>query len=211
MKIFDISVSLYNGMPVFPGDPVPDIKRVMQTPKDPGNVSLLTMGSHTGTHVDPPLHFVHQGLPVDQIPLDHLYGKAEVLDLTGVKEGISADDLQRARPKEKILLFRTKNSGLWKYNDFNKDFVYLDESGARWIVENHIKTIAIDYLSIGKFSDGHTVHHILLDAGVTVVEGVNLSEVSPGAYTFACLPIKIRDGDGAPARTILVKESTANG
>jgi len=206
IRIFDISVSLYNGMLSFPGDPAPDIKRVLQTPKDPGNVSLLTMGSHTGTHVDPPLHFIHNGLPLDQIPLDHLYGKAEVLDLTSVEEGISADDLRRARPKENILLFRTKNSGLWRYTDFHKDFVYLDESGARWIVENRIKTIAIDYLSIGKFEDGHTVHRILLGAGVTVVEGVNLSEISPGTYTFACLPLKIKDGDGAPARAILIKE-----
>lgn len=206
MRIFDISVGLHNGMPVFPGDPAPDIKRVLSMPKDAANVSFIAMGSHTGTHVDPPLHFVERGLPIDQIPLDHLYGKAEVLDLGQVQAGITAEDLQKLSPKEKILLFKTKNSKLWQYTDFHQDFVYLEESGARWLVENKVKTVAIDYLSIGSFTGGQPVHKILLGAGITVVEGVDLSEVAPGAYTFACLPLKIIGGDGSPARAILVKE-----
>ena len=208
MRIFDISVSLHNAMPVFPGDPAPDIKRVLSMPTDAANVSFLRMGSHTGTHLDPPLHFVEKGIPIDQIPLDRLYGKAQVLDLTHVEleHGISAVDLQRAGPTEKIVLFKTKNSQLWQYTEFHTDFVYLDESGAKWIVDNEIKTVAIDYLSIASYKSGEAVHKILLGAGVTVVEGIDLSDVSPGKYTFACLPIKIKDGDGAPARAILVKD-----
>ena len=208
MRIFDISVDLHNGMPVFPGDPAPDIKRVLSMPKDAANVSFLRMGSHTGTHVDPPLHFVENGMPIDKIPLDHLYGKAQVLDLTHVEleHGITAEDLERARPTEKILLFKTKNSQLWQYTEFHTNFVYLDESGAKWIVDNQIKTIAIDYLSIASYKSGEAVHKKLLGAEVTIVEGVNLSEVSPGIYTYAGLPVKIKDGDGAPARAILVKE-----
>jgi arylformamidase len=206
MKIFDITVSLHNGMPVFPGDPAPDIKRVLNMPKDAANVSFLCMGSHTGTHVDPPIHFIQNGLPLDQISMDHLYGKAQVIDLTGVNQEISADDLQKADVKEKMLLFKTTNSQLWQYTGFHSDFVYLNESGADWVVENGIKTIAIDYLSIGSFKGAEAVHKRLLGAGVTVVEGVNLTGIEPGTYTFACLPLKIKDGDGGPARAILVKE-----
>lgn len=206
MKIFDISVGLHNGMPVFPGDPAPDIKRVLNLPKDAANVSFLRMGSHTGTHVDPPLHFVENGLPIDKIPMDRLYGKAEVVDLTYVKEGITAADLQQVAPKEKIVLFKTRNSQLWQYTDFHSDFVYLEESGAEWIVENRIKTVAIDYLSIASFKSGEPVHKKLLGAGVTVIEGVNLTGIELGTYTLACLPIKIEDGDGAPARAILIRE-----
>lgn len=204
MKIYDISADLYNGMPAFPGDPEPVIKRVLSLPEDPANVSVISMGTHTGTHVDPPLHFVEGGLPLDQIPLDHLYGKAEVLDLTYVTQAITAEDLKGAG--EKILLFKTSNSKLWQFTEFHKDFIYLDEDGARWLADHEIKTIAIDYLSIGSFSGGEAVHKILLGNGITVIEGVNLAEVDAGIYTLACLPLKIKDGDGGPARAILIKD-----
>jgi arylformamidase len=204
MKIFDISVDLYNGMPAFPGDPAPVVKRVLEIPRDAANVSTINMGTHTGTHVDPPLHFLEGGLPLDKIPLDHLYGDAEVLDLTNVKKAISAGDLETS--KGKIVLLKTRNSGLWQFTEFHRDYVYLDQSAAQWMIDNHVRTVAIDYLSIGSFEGGEEVHKLLLRNGVTVVEGVNLSAVEPGKYTFACLPIKIKDGDGGPARAILIKE-----
>lgn len=204
MKIFDISVDLYNGMPAFPGDPAPVIKRVLEMPRDAANVSVIDMGTHTGTHVDPPLHFVENGLPLDKIPLDHLYGDAEVLDLTHVKKAITAADLESAT--ENILLLKTRNSTFWQSTEFRRDYVHLDKSAAQWLIDNHVWTVAIDYLSIGSFEGGEAVHRMLLKEGVTVVEGVNLSAVGPGRYTFACLPIKIKDGDGGPARAILIKE-----
>lgn len=204
MKIYDISVGIYNGMTVFPGDPAPDIKRVLSMPADAANVSRIAMGTHTGTHVDPPLHFVENGLALDQLPLDHLYGRAEVLDLTGLKKVVSATDLGTAT--EKILLLKTKNSRFWRDAVFHQDYVYLDESAAQWLVDNRVNTIAIDYLSVGSFKDGEAVHRTLLGGGVTVVEGVDLSDVEAGTYTFACLPLKIINGDGGPARAILVKE-----
>ena len=204
MKIFDISVDLYQGMPTFPGDPAPVIKRILEISRDAANVSIISMGTHTGTHVDPPLHFVEGGLPVDKIPLNHLYGEAEVLDLTHVKKAISAADLERAH--ENILLLKTRNSRLWEFTEFHRDYVYLDKSAAQWLIDNHVWTLAIDYLSIGSFDGGETVHRMLLKNGITVVEGVNLSAVEPGKYIFACLPIKIKDGDGGPARAILIKE-----
>lgn len=203
-RIIDISVDLFNGMHVYPGDPLPTFRRTLKLPRDPFNVSNMETGTHVGTHVDPPVHFIMGGYSVDKIPLDHLYGKAEVIDLTHVEKGITADDIKVA--KEKILLFKTRNHLLWKKPEFSTDYVYLDESGAKWCVDNGIKTVGIDYLSIGAFEGGEVVHKILLEKGITIVEGLNLENVEPGEYTFICLPIKIRDGDGAPARAILVTD-----
>ncbi|OPY28488.1 MAG: Kynurenine formamidase [Methanocella sp. PtaU1.Bin125] len=204
MKIYDISVDIYNGMPAFPGDPAPVIKRVLEMPRDPANVSVIDMGTHTGTHVDPPVHFIENGLTLDKIPLEHLYGDAEVLDLTHVKKAITAADLESAT--ENILLLKTRNSAFWQSPEFRQDYVYLDKSAAQWLIDNHVWTVAIDYLSVGSFEGGEAVHKMLLKGGVTLVEGVNLSAVGPGRYRFACLPIKIRNGDGGPARAILIKE-----
>jgi arylformamidase len=204
MKIYDISLSLYSGMPTFPGDPAPEIKRILMKPLDAANVSLICMGTHTGTHVDPPFHFIEEGHTVDRIPLDHLYGPAEVVDLTHVEEAVTRDDLKNARSD--IIIIKTKNSGLWEYGEFRKDFVYLDESAAEWAVNSHVKTLGIDYLSVGSFHHGEAVHRILLGGGITVIEGLDLREIQAGRYTLACLPLKIKDGDGAPARAFLIKE-----
>ncbi len=204
MKIHDISVSLSNQMPVYPGDPPLRIAREHSIPEADFNVSDIVTGTHIGTHIDPPFHFIESGYTVDQIPLDHLYGNAEVVDLTHVKGQVTADDLEGVTSD--IILLKTSNSALWESSDFSKDYVSLDESAARWAIENRVKTIGIDYLSIGSFEDGAGVHRILLGAGVTVVEGLDLRNVKPGTYILACLPIKIKDGDGAPARAILIEK-----
>lgn len=203
-RVYDISVGLHNAMQVFPGDPPPDIKRMLSMPKDPANVSMMCMGTHTGTHVDPPIHFIEGGYTIDHIPLDHLYGSAEVLDLTSVDVAIKKKDIEHV--KSKIILFKTRNSELWNSSEFRKDYVYMDEDAARWAVGNDIKTIGIDYLSIASFHAGAAVHKILLGGGVTVIEGLDLRQVKPGLYTLACLPLKIVEGDGAPARAILIEE-----
>ncbi|HTY89896.1 MAG TPA: cyclase family protein [Methanocella sp.] len=203
MKIFDVSVDIYNGMPAFPGDPPPEIKRVLRMPQDSFNVSLMCTGTHVGTHVDPPIHFVEGGYTVDKIPLDHLYGRAVVLEVPDA-DAVSEKDLKGV--KADIILFKTKNSALWNSGEFHKDYVYLDESAARWLVDHKVKTVGIDYLSIGSFKSGEAVHKLLLGAGITVIEGLDFRKIEPGRYTLACLPLKIRDGDGAPARAFLIQE-----
>lgn len=201
MRIHDISVSIYNGMPVFPGDPPPSIRRAMSIP--PFNVSIMCTGTHVGTHVDPPIHYVEGGYTVDMIPLDHLYGPARLIEIPGA-EVVTADHLKGV--VEDIILLKTKNSALWDSGEFRRDYVYLDEGAARWAVEHNVKTIGIDYLSIGSFEGGDEVHRILLGAGITIIEGLNLRDIRPGRYTLACLPLKIKDGDGAPARAFLIEE-----
>ncbi len=203
MKIFDVSVSIYNGMPVFPGDPAPDIKRVLSIPDNPFNVSLMCTGTHIGTHVDPPIHFVEGGYTVDRIPLDHLYGRAVVVAMPDV-DVVTAADLDGIEGD--IILLKTKNCKLWDSDEFSKDYVCLDESAGQWLIDHHVKTIGIDYLSIGCFESGEAVHKLVLGAGITAIEGLDLRKVEPGEYTLACLPLKIKDGDGAPARAFLIKE-----
>jgi len=209
MKIYDLSVSLSSTMPTYPGDPAVSIEPVLQIAKgDAANVSRLSFGDHSGTHLDPPVHFIPGGKSVDQLDLNVLYGPARVVDLTRVEKAITADDLERAKlPRRAVrILFKTRNSDLWQRSGFQKDFVAFAWDAAQWIVDRGIKLVGIDYLSAESFgvSEPRT-HRILLGAGVVIVEGLNLRNIAPGNYTLACLPLKIKDGDGGPARAILIE------
>ena len=205
MKIHDVTISLSNETPVYPGDPRIEIVRTAKLENgDTANVSRLSFSSHTGTHVDPPSHFVKGARPLDQLSLDVLIGPARVVDVgevdvidQGVVESAGLAHTSR-------VLFKTKNSRLWETRDFEKNFVYLDERAARALVELGVRLVGIDYLSIEKFDfETPGAHLELLGADVIVVEGLDLSRVAAGEYELICLPLKIRDGDGAPARVVL--------
>lgn len=209
MKIYDISISLSSTMPTYPGDPTVSIEPVLQIAKgDAANVSRLSFGDHSGTHLDPPVHFVPGGKTVDQLDLNVLYGPARVIDLTHVEKAITADDLERAKlPKRAVrILVKTRNSDLWDRSGFQKDFVAFAWDAAQWIVDHGIKLVGIDYLSAESFGVSEPkTHRILLGAGIIIVEGLDLRNIAPGNYTLACLPLKIKNGDGGPARAILIE------
>jgi len=209
MKIYDITVPISPEMPTYPGDPTVEVKPVSQISEGTGaNVSVLSLGSHTGTHIDPPYHFVEWGLTVEQIPLDVLIGDCFVLDLGDVPV-IGTSDLETARipAGTKRLLFKTRNSFLWKDSSFRQDFTYLNVDAANWLVDQGVELVGIDYLSIDQFqSPTHSTHHRLLESGIIVVEGLDLGAVAQGIYTLVCLPLKITGGDGAPARTVLLSK-----
>ena len=103
------------------------------------------------------------------------------------------------------LLLRTRNSEFWKakVTDFRKDYTALTAGAAQWIVEREIKLIGIDYLSIQCFNDNPVTHKILLKSNVIILEGLNLTDVSPGKYELLCLPIRLTGTEGAPARAVL--------
>lgn len=207
-KIIDISVSLHTGMVYYPGDAKPEIKPArLISDGAVANLSDVHMGTHTGTHVDAPRHFVDGKAAVDELPLEALLGPARVLDLTVVEGGISASDLEQAHIGEpERVLMKTRNSGLWSMSEFQRDFIFLDDSGADLLVERGVKLIGTDYLSIERFhSESHYVHKRLLEVGTVVLEGADLSEVEPGDYELCCLPLKISGADGAPARAVLIK------
>ncbi len=210
MKIHDISIPISPTMPTYPGDPAVSIVPQKQIAKgDKANVSLLSLGDHTGTHLDPPVHFIPGGKTVDQLDLNVLYGPARIVDMMRVEHAITAQDLEHARIPRRAtrVLFKTRNSLTWDKPEFQKDYIGLAWDAAQWIVDRGIKLVGIDYLSIESFGVGEPrTHRTLLGAGVIAVEGLNLKDIEPGNYMLACLPLKIKDGDGAPARVILIED-----
>jgi len=205
MKIYDVTVSISSETPVYPGDPRIEIVRTAKLESgDIANVSHLSFSSHTGTHVDPPSHFVPGARTLDKLSLDVLIGPARVVDVGEVNE-IDRSVVESASLEGVTrVLFKTKNSRLWGTQEFVKDFVYVEESGARALVERGVRLVGIDYLSVEKFNfDTPSTHFELLHADVIILEGLDLSAVSAGDYELICLPLKIRDGDGAPARVVL--------
>ncbi|HKO74972.1 MAG TPA: cyclase family protein [Gaiellaceae bacterium] len=202
MAIHDISVPIRTHMPIYEGNPGVELERASSIADgDPANVSNLSFGVHTGTHVDAPLHFIDGAPGAEGIPLDVLVGPAVVVDATGV-DALGETDLEGLgipEGAERVLL-KTRNSELWNRDDFTRDFLRLDGSGARYVVGRGIRTIGIDYLSIGD----REAHRELLGAGVVPVEGLDLRKVAPGEYTFVCLPLDVVGSDGGPARAVLI-------
>ena len=206
MIIHDISVPISMDMHVFAGDPVPEFKHVKSIDVNGANVSLVSMGTHTGTHVDPPFHFIQEGIAVDKIDLLNLIGEAKVFEIYGVRK-IGIGELQNLDIEQgDIVLFKTDNTQLWGKERFCKEFTSLGFDGAQYLVDKGIKAVGIDYLSIEEYHGGGHVHRLLLGHEIIVIEGLYLNDVKPGKYKFVCLPLKIEKGDGAPARAILIEE-----
>ena len=205
MKIYDITLSISEKLPSFPGDPHFKMERVAWIKEGrPYNLSHLSFGSHTGTHIDAPYHFIEEGVTVEDLPLEALIGAAWVFEVD--REGaIGRQDLEGhcLKGKERILL-KTRNSPLLKEGSFKTDYTYLSEEGARYLVETGVRLVGIDYFSIEQFgSKDFPTHHTLLRNGIIILEGVDLGEVPPGRYELICLPLRIKGGDGSPARVIL--------
>ncbi len=206
MAIYDVSVPLRPGMPVYAGEPGPVLDfHSLISRGDSANVSALSLGSHTGTHVDAPYHFLDGRSTVDAMPLDALVGAADVIEHT-VAVDITAADLEAARlPADaRRLLLRTPNGRFWEDSWFHTDFIGLAADAARWLVDRGFVLVGIDYMSIERFrSPDHEVHKTLLAAGVVIVEGLDLRRVAPGRYQMACAPLNVVGADGAPARVFL--------
>ena len=208
MRTYDITLTISPHLPSWPGDPGVELKRVEKIEDGSNaNVSRVEMGVHTGTHVDAPFHFLQDGTTVDKLNLSLLTGRAYVLHLPDV-EVITAAVLEEAQipPRTRRVLFKTRNSDLWvkEEPDFQTDFVGLSEDGAEYLVRRGVKLVGVDYLSVAPFKNSRPTHEKLLEAGVVIVEGLDLSEVSQGRYTIYCLPLKLANSDGAPARAILI-------
>ena len=204
-RFLDVSVPLAAGIPTYPGNPefeMQPIKRIAEGASS--NVSRLIMGTHTGTHVDAPRHFFDDGAAADVLALDMLIGRARVVDLPR-RGGITADDLAAAGLREDLrVLFKTPNSALWNGTAFRPEYTHLTESGARYLVEQGVKLVGVDYLSVEEFKKvGAPAHRALLSQGVVIIEGLNLSDVEPGMYELYCLPLRVAGSDGAPARVVL--------
>lgn len=202
MALHDVSIPIHPGMIIYRKNPGVELERALTIDGGDGaNVSRLSMGVHSGTHIDGSLHFFNDGSGVDALPLEAMLGPCEVVELSDVGEAIDRATLEAAAipPGIERLILKTPNSELWNLDEFTHDFVRLDGSGASFVLERGIKLVAIDYLSIGD----HDAHVELLGNGVVALEGLDLREISPGPYELICLPILLTDTDGAPARVLL--------
>lgn len=168
--------------------------------------STIQLGSHTGTHVDAPSHFLENGGSINKYSLATLCGLCVVFDLMDVEEKITKEDLQDLEIKNnKIVIFKTKNSMLGSNAAFNPGFVYLDPSAAQYLAQHHVKAVGIDYLGIERNSPKHETHTALLEKNIPIIEGLRLKNIIPGEYTLICLPLNIIGLEAAPARAILLK------
>ena len=206
-RLIDVSVLLTPGIATYPGNPPFEIAPVHRLAAgDSANNSRLTMGTHTGTHVDAPKHFIDDRPGVDAMPLDLLIGRARVIDMP-VRGDITAKHLEAAGLREDLrVLLRTPNSKLWNNvkEPFHEEYTHLTGEGAKFLVDQGVKVVGVDYLSVEKFhTPGHPAHHALLGANVIIIEGLNLSDAEPGVYEMYCLPLKVEGADGAPARVVL--------
>ena len=226
MKIIDISRTIQADMEMYPGDAGPQITKVSGLDEDSYNISRITLGTHTGTHVDPPLHLICGGAGIDRLSMNTLVGNARVLDLSSINRPIEASDIGSLDSGEIILLKGDRGDSGDKFDRLLPgpaalcDPGDLDGSGgpgassgacltaacARYLVDIGIKTIGTNAISIGAPDEEYEVHHRLLDAGIVVIEGLEMPDVEAGDYFLVCLPLKIADGDGGPARAVLIKE-----
>jgi arylformamidase len=202
----DVSVPLKSGMLTWPDDPPVRISRVLDLERgDPCTVSLLEFGAHTGTHLDAPLHFLRGGASIDSMPIAATVGPARVVAVSD-PVSVKVADLEPHLPAaNERLLLKTRNSDRrWADEPFDEGFVYLSHEAALFLAERGVRTVGVDYLSVGGFlEDQEETHRALLEAGIWVIEGLDLSAVPPGDYELICLPLRIVGAEGAPARALL--------
>jgi len=211
MKIFDITVPIKNSLPVWPGDP--NVNNILVNSIDEGdeaNVTAIHMSAHTGTHIDAPRHFINEGIAIENLDLEILIGNVLVVQIPNEINLIHKDNLLELRLTEwpERVLFRTRNSDLRIFEDekFHEDFVALSLDASDYLIDQGVKLIGIDYLSIAPFDNPTETHVQLLQHNTIVLEGLNLINIKPGIYELIALPILLSGADGAPARILLIEK-----
>ena len=201
----DISVPLRNGMVVWPGDtPFERTSTLEIANGDPCNLSQISTTAHIGTHMDAPRHYLANGAGIETMPIDACIGRARVIEIHD-SEVIRPLELEPHNlAKGERVLFKTGNSTrCWKTDHFQEKYIYIAPETAQYLAGRGVRTVGVDYLSVGGFaSGGPETHRILLQASIWIIEGLNLENVDPGEYELVCLPLKIIGSDGAPARRI---------
>lgn len=205
MRIYDISMEIHDDMMVYKNKP--EKKPKIEVAKDfsigDSYESVITMGMHTGTHIDAPLHMIMDGEATDSIPLESCIKKCRVIDFTHITDKITKEVLQKKEIYEgDFILLKTKNSFS---SEFDFQFVYLEKSGAEYLEGIGVSGVGIDALGIERAQVGHETHKILLSKGILIIEGLQLKDVPEGEYTLYALPLKIRNVEAAPVRAILIE------
>jgi arylformamidase len=203
MKIYDVSLPIYEGMPVYKNKPE---KQPSFHTGQSGHVTetRIEMDVHTGTHVDAPLHMIPGGDTIETLPLEKLVRKAKVIDLTNASEAITGSDLEgKDIQTGDFVLFKTKNS--WD-TSFNFDFIYVNHEAAKVLTEIGVSGVGIDALGVERAQENHPTHKELFKNDVIIIEGLQLKEVPEGEYLMVAAPLKIRGLDASPARIVLIEQ-----
>ena len=216
-QIFDVTVPVGSSIFGWPGQPATEVTPLSRVAEGAGaNVSWVQLSSHAGTHVDANWHFIDDGSKLLEIPVERWCGPAYVAHIPDEVDQISAADLESAGIPEgtERLLLRTRNSRVWddwdgaSYVPFREDYVGVLPDAARWLVEHGVRLVGTDSLSVGTFGPQNRDPHLtLLGNDVLVIELLDLSRIEPGPYELVCPPLKLAEGDGAPARVLLVRGS----
>jgi arylformamidase len=204
-SLIDISRAIRSGAPIYPGDPPVRLARVAAIGPDcPYQLSTLSGSAHLLTHIDAPAHFVAGGATIDQIPLERFLGPALVVEVAG--DAIGPADLPPAADLRGVgLLFKTRHSAGPLPAAFDERHVHLVPAAARALAAAGVNLVGIDYLDLERPGDpAYPVHRILLEAGVLILEGLDLSAAAPGRYTLAALPLKLAGAEAAPCRAVLL-------
>jgi len=204
----DISVPLRNGMVAWPGDaPFERTSTLEIANGDQCNLSQISTTAHIGTHMDAPRHYLEGAAGMETMPIAASIGRARVIEIHD-PELIRVSELEPLHlAKGERVLFKTRNSQhYWETDHFQKKYIYIAPETALYLAGRGVQTVGVDYLSVGGFEyGGPETHRILFEAGIWIIEGLNLEHVEPGEYELVCLPLKIIGGDGAPARAVLRK------
>jgi arylformamidase len=199
LKIHDLTRTISLDMAVYPGDPQPKFDPYATIKDNEVNVTRITLGSHTGTHVDAPWHFLKEGNSIDMEPLDKFIGEAVIIDASG-RNSISSNDFSGNDIRSNDIVLISTDSG-----DSRTDFAYLEVSAAEWLVEHGIKCVGIDTASVEKYGRKDApVHKMLLAGNIGIVENLaNLKPFADSRMFFVCLPLPLKGIDGSPARAVL--------
>lgn len=209
MKVIDLSHTIRGDMQVYPGDPSPTIDRLFTVKKDGCNVTSLSFGTHTGTHIDVPFHYLEDGLKVKDVEVSTFIGKGILIDMTHKKfnEEINEQDLKHFVEDIKGAEFIIFKTGMYKYYGNKEYFLqpYLSSKCADLIVELGVKIVGIDAASVDSISKGeYPIHQIFLGSNVLIVENLtNLDSIKEKYGIYSFLPLKV-DADGSPVRAVVL-------
>ena len=204
MKYIDISLPLTNGTLTHPSEDFFKIEPSRNLAKDGVATSKITIGSHSGTHIDAPAHFIKDGKGVDKLEFEKLFGPCQVLEVNPEEKLITRENIEGKINSARVL-FKTPNSKIID-QPYTKDYLSLSLEAAQYLVEQKVTLVGTDYIAIeASGSPGHPVHTKLLENEIVIVEGLNLTNVNAGTYELIVLPLRLKDLDGSPARAVLIK------
>lgn len=216
MKIHDITMDVEPGMLYWHEGKPPEVTTVFRIEDGaPSNVTRWLIGSHTGTHIDAPRHFVADGATVEQLPIEMFVGRTRVMDLTHIGDRtITAADIEsKGLDGVTRVLFRTTNSDkrITK-KEFSTDWVGVGPCAAQLLVDSGVQLVGIDYVTVE--APEHSVewptHHILCGNNVIILEGAKVGQIPDGEYFMCCLPMRLKGSEGAATRTILIEGVSEN-